>query len=111
MNLFLALSFGLLLSHLNLHPLGLESAIFLTLVQITQMLKKSPLSGNALLIVPLCLILLSMSGILTAIFTQKSFPLMPKLLIESLLSLPIFYLLRLWEERFIVRKEIKLKVG
>jgi len=34
----------------------------------------------------------------------------PKIFLESLLSLPIFYLLRLWEERFTVRKEIKLKV-
>lgn len=109
-NLFLAFIFGLLVAHLTLHPLGLESLIFMIVIQVTQMMSRSPFSTHALLIIPLSFILLSSDLVAISILTQKSIHLMPQVAIESLLSLPIFYLVRVWEERFIIRKEIKLKV-
>lgn len=109
-NLYLAFAFGLLTSHLTLTPLGLNSLIFLTLVQITQVLSKTRLAGNSLLIIPLILILLSVNQLVTSLIIRQTLSLSPKILLESLLSLPILYVVRLWEERFIVRKEIKLKI-
>lgn len=103
-NLFLSFAFGLLIGHLNLTPLGIESIIYLCLVQITQVLSKTRLAGNSLLIIPLSLILLSINHLALNNFT------LPKVILESLLSLPILYIVRIWEERFIVRKEIKLRV-
>lgn len=99
-NLFLAFAFGLLIGHLNLTTLGLTSVTYLIIAAIVEGLSKSRLAGNPLLIVPLTFGLLLGSQV----------TLFPKIFLESLISLPIFYLVKIWEERFIVRKEIKLKL-
>ncbi len=109
-NLHLALIFGLLISHLNLTTLGFDSLLFVIFVQITQVLSKTRLAGNSLLIIPITFILLTLSESLSSVFLHQSLKLFPKILLESLLSLPILYVIRLWEERFIVRDNIKLKV-
>ncbi len=98
-NLYLAFIFGLLVSHLTLTTLGLQSILFLIFVAITQSLSKSRLSQNALLIVPICFAAIGINQIVVSTNIYGGF-----------LSLPIFYLVRLWEERFIVRKEIRLKI-
>ncbi len=109
-NLYLAFIFGLFLSHLHLITLGLNSLIFIVCVQITQGLSKTRLAGNSLLIVPITFVLLSIFGILTSVFLNQSINLFPKVLLESLISLPILYILKVWEERFKVSGDIKLKM-
>lgn len=109
-NLFLAFGFGLLNAHLNLTPMGLQSFINLILIVFTEGLSKSKLAGNSLLIIPLSLILLSVNQIALSIIIGQTIALFPKILWESILALPLFYLVKLWEERFIVRGEIKLKI-
>lgn len=109
LTLYLSLGFGLLVSHLDLSPLGLQSVVYLILTTLTGSLSKSPLAGNSLLIIPISLVLLYLNQI-TISFTAHQTMELSKVIFESLLSLPILYLVRLWEERFIVRKEIKLKV-
>lgn len=108
-NLYLSFAFGLLISHLNLESLGLQSLIYLIIIAATESLSKSRLAGNPLLIIPISLILLSLNQIMNSLISHQTFEL-SKLIFASLLSLPILYLVRLWEERFIVRKEIKLKI-
>lgn len=108
-NLYLSFAFGLLTAHLNLTNLGFQSLIYLAVVQVTQILSRSRLAGNPLLIVPVSLVLLSFNQIANLYINQSSFDL-SKIIIASLLSLPILYAVRIWEERFIVRKEIKLRV-
>ncbi len=109
-NLFLAFGFGLLNSHLNLTPLGLQSLIYLGLVSATESLSKSRLTGNPFLIIILSFILVNINQSLLSFFTRQSFQIFPKSLIEAFVSLPIMYILRFWEERFVVRRDIKLKV-
>ncbi len=109
-NLYLAFAFGLLTSHLTLTPLGLNSLIFVILVQITQVLSKTRLAGNLLLIIPLIFILLSAKELISLFLIRQTFSLSPTILLESLLAFPILFVVRLWEERFVVRKEIKLKI-
>ena len=109
-NLLLAFGFGLLNAHLSLTTMGIQSLIYLTLVLMTQSLSKTRLAGNSLLIVPLSLFLLSINQMLMALFLHHSVQLFPKVFIEVTLSLPILFLIRFWEERFIIRKEIKLRV-
>ncbi len=109
-NLFLAFGFGLLNSHLNLNLIGFSSLTYLILVTATQSLSETRLAGNSLLIIPLTLILCSINQAVLSIFIHTSPQLFPRVLWEAVLSLPTLYLVRLWEERFIVRKEIKLKV-
>ncbi len=109
-NFYLALGVGLLISHLNLNVLGFDSLIYLMVVQITQALSKTRLAGNSLLIIAITFILLTLSHLISSLFLHQSINLFPKVLIESLISLPILFGLRLWEERFIIRREIKLKM-
>lgn len=109
-NLYLAFIFGILISHLNLVTLGFNSLIFIICVQLTQGLSKTRLARNSLLIIPITFVLLGIFGILTSIFLNQSLNLFPKVLFESSISLPILYVLRIWEERFIVRGDIKLKM-
>ena len=108
-NLYLAFAFGLLTSHLNLTGLGLYSLIYLITVQIVQLLSKSNLAGNPLLIMPISLSLITLSRTAESIVSHTAFN-FSGVIIASILSLPIFYLIRIWEERFVIRKEIKLKV-
>ncbi|TSC88256.1 MAG: Uncharacterized protein G01um10147_161 [Microgenomates group bacterium Gr01-1014_7] len=109
-NLTAVFCFGLLISHLTLQPLGYLSLIYLILVQATLVLSKSRLSANPFLIIPLTGVLSTLNLTAVALLAHQSTVLMPQIFIESFLALPIFYSLRLWEERFIVRKEIKLRV-
>lgn len=107
-NLILAFAAGLLVSHLSLSPLGFQSVIFLILIQITLVLSKSQVASHPLFIIPLTFILLTLNDL--ALFRVINFIFLPSRVLESLLSLPIFYLIRLWEERFIVKKDIKLRL-
>ncbi len=109
-NLILAFGFGLFISHLSLQPLGFKSLIYLILIQLTQILSKSRLSASQFLIMPATAILSSIDLISTSFLNHQSPQLLPEVLFESLVSLPIFFLVRVWEERFIVRKEIKLRL-
>lgn len=108
-NLYLAFAAGLLTAHLNLTGIGLQSIIYLSSVQATQILSRLRLAGNPLLIVPISFCLLSLNQLVNSIINHQAVE-FPNVIIASLLSLPILSWIRLWEERFIVRKEIKLRV-
>lgn len=96
--LYLAFFFGLLLSHLNLQPLGLTSLQFLLFVQVTQTLGRRPFAGHPFLIIPLSFVFTLVEG---NVYLA---------MVSAIVSLPIFYFLRLWEERFAPPKEIKLRL-
>lgn len=108
-NLFLAFGFGILDSQLSLITLGFISILYLILVQATQVLSKTRITSNSLLVIPIIFALLFFHQIAISNFTHQS-PEFLKIFLESLLSLPIFYIVRFWEERFVIRKEIKLRV-
>ncbi len=109
-NLYLAFAFGLLISHLDSSAWGLQSLIYLVLIAAAGGLAKSRLTGNPLFIVPLSFILVSINQIALSLYLHQSLHLFPKNLFESLLALPILYLVKLWEERFIVKRDIKLRI-
>lgn len=109
-NLYLAFGFGLLISFLQLTPLGLLSIIYLTIIQFTQLSTRFPLIRRSFLIVPLSLALLSLNQFANYIFFHQSLQLFPRVAIEAFLAWPILFLIKLWEERFVVRKEVKLKI-
>lgn len=101
-SLYLGFAFGLLIGHLNLTGLGITSLVYVLIIAATQVLSKLRLASNPLLIVPISFVFLSLDQLVTWDISRIIF--------SSLLSLPIFFLIRLWEERFIVQKEIKLKL-
>ena len=108
-NLYLGFAFGLLVSHLSLGSLGIQSIIYLFAVQATQVLSRIRLASNPLLIVPVSLVFLSLNQAANLAVSHQALEL-SKIFFMSLLSLPILYGLKVWEERFIVREEIKLKI-
>lgn len=110
-NLYLSFGFGLFISNLNLWQLGVESCVYLIIIQMVHSLSKTRFASNSLLIVPISLFFLSFDQILISLFTRGSLVIWPKVFIEAIVALPAFYVIRVWEERFIVRKEIKLKVS
>lgn len=99
-NLLLAFGFGLLNAHLTLGNLGFQSLLYLILIQVAQIFSRWRFSTHWLLIYPLTVILL-------LIYT---FQFSPQIFIESVFSFPIFFMVKLWEERFITKKDIKLKL-
>ncbi len=109
-NLYLAFTFGLLSSFFNQSTLGLESILYLLIVEATHIFSKSRFADNSLLIIPLTLVFLSANQSLLAWAGHESIVLFPNLIWEVLLSLPLFYMVKFWEERFVVSRGIKLKV-
>lgn len=108
-NLYLTFFFGIFISHLNLSSIGFQSLIYLILVEATEILSKLRLAGNPVLIVPLSFFFMIFNQFANSILSRSSFE-FSKVIIACFLSLPILFLVKLWEERFIVRKEIKLKM-
>lgn len=109
-NLFLAFAFGLFVSHLNGNLLGFQSIIYLLIIFSTHLISKSRFSKNAYLFIPLSLVFLSFNALAFSFFENQSSNLFPKVALETMLCIPAFTLLRFWEERFIVKREIKLRV-
>lgn len=107
-NFYLAFAFGLLVAHLNTVSLGLQSIVYMIIILMTESLSKIRLAGNPLLIVPVSLVFLFLNQVVFSIINHQSLEI-SNLIFASLLSLPILYLVRFWEERFVVRKEIKLR--
>lgn len=108
-NLFLGFGVGLLISYLSNSPLGFYSLIFLVLIELTQLFRKTPLAGHFLVIAPLMFIMLSLQALALLIFLHQSINWL-QILVEGLLALPLYLVIKIWEERFVVRGEIKLKV-
>jgi len=73
------------------------------------MLSKIRLAGNPLLIVPITLVFLSLNRIINSLLSHTTWE-FSGVILTAFLSLPTLYLIRFWEERFIVRKGIKLKI-
>ena len=102
-NLILAFFTGLFLSHLQNQPLGLNALIFLILVEAVYLWSKTTFSHNLWTAFPVIGIFLFVAEFVTDKHYAN--------IIWELLLVPLIYLsVRFWEERFIVRRETKLKL-
>lgn len=108
-NLYLAFAFGFFTAHLDLINLGLNSIMYLLIIQATQQLSKWSFSGHPLLIVPISFVLLFFYQFVNDYIAQQGL-IVQQIIFTALISLPIFFLIRLWEDRFVVKKDIKLKI-
>lgn len=108
-NYYLALLAGITLGILSTVNLGFWALIFLIVVWITHLVRKLPITANFFTILPVSF------GIILIVTLLESFFLNQKInnwiiIIESILTLPLFVLIKIWEERFVVRDDIKLKL-
>ncbi|MDO8638949.1 MAG: hypothetical protein Q7R43_05210 [Candidatus Daviesbacteria bacterium] len=109
-NYFLAFFFGLLVSLLLGYPLGLLSLIYLFAVFISHIIKTTDLAAYWIVVLPLTFFLLLFEQLILKLLNISNFNL-TRLIIPTILVLPTYFIVRFWEERFIVTKEIKLKMG
>jgi hypothetical protein len=104
-NLILAFGFGIFYSFLNQLPLGLTSLVFITLVELIYLWSKTTFSHNLWTIIPVVGMLLAVADLTAGIPFS-----LPKILIEMALTLPLYLAVRFWEERFIVKRDTRLKI-
>ncbi len=101
-NLYLAFLLGLLLSYLNNSSLGLYSLFFLGLSQVSQIASRSRLGEHILIAIGL------------VVFSQAAFyffmPSILRVIFEIFFAVPLYFLVKFWEERFIIKPDIKLKI-
>lgn len=109
-NYFLAFFFGILVSLLLGYPLGLLSLIYLFAVVMAHIIKTTDLAVYWIIILPLTFLLLSFEQFILQILNISNFN-FSSLMIPIIIILPIYFLVRFWEERFVVAKDIKLKMG
>ncbi len=108
-NLILAFIIGLLVSHLSELPLGIMSLLYIFEVELVQFFKKIPLSGIFISFLIIFFVLF-LNSIFYSIISATTPFIWPKLFIEMLLSIPIYIIWQFWQSRFVVKKDIKLKL-
>lgn len=108
-NFYLAFISGVTLGLFQGVNLGFYPLIFLTVALLTYLFKKSPLSSNLLVTLPLAAFLILGFFFSEEVIFKKSFS-YSQILIETIFILPIYVFIRFWEERFIVSPNIKLKI-
>lgn len=109
-NLYLAFGFGLLMSLLIGFPLGILSLIYLLMIYLVYFIKSTPLAAYWVIILPLTLIISALDQFLENPGLGLGLHL-GYLLRVGAFALPLYLVIRFWEERFIPRSDIKLKVG
>lgn len=109
-NLYLAFLVGLLISFLGNTPLGLNALLFVCFSEVARMTAKSRLAGHILFAASLVFISQMIYYIFNYLVFSESFQIWPMIFIETFFALPLYFLVKFWEERFIVQREIKLKV-
>lgn len=109
-NLLLSFTLGLLTSILGNLPLGVNSAIYLILTYSMQLITTTKLVKNIYTFTVLIFVLAFLHNFLIWWWLGQSIWWV-NILIETMVALPTFVILRFWEERFVVKKEIKLKVS
>ncbi len=109
-NLIIAFGLGLLISLLNHSQLGVESLVFLFFTELVYLISTSTLTRNIYTSVTILGIFLGLYQLIEGLIGRQTIQLWPRIPIEILVSVPTYIVLRIWEERFITRKDIKLKV-
>ncbi len=108
-NYYLAFATGIFIAILSTSNLGFWTLIFLLFVKVIHAVRKVPVTARGVSIIPVSFVLLSLSAGLEYLVFKVSFS-FTSVLISALLSLPIYFLIKLWEDRFIVKPELKLKI-
>lgn len=109
-NYYLAFGVGLLFGFLTIQPLGLLSIFYLLVVFLIYLLKRTTLGTYWPVVIPLVIIFATIEQFLRKIFFDSFVNFIP-VIILTMLALPTYLLIRFWEERFIPRKDLKLKLG
>ena len=110
LNLVLSFGMGLLVSLLTFSLFGVYSLIYLFLIELVDIfIARTNLIDNILVVPILSFFTLISENLILSLFIHRSIELnLAAVLWGTVLSIPIYLILRFWEERFVVR-DIKLK--
>lgn len=108
-NYFLAFFGGILLGLLFPVNLGFYAVIFLVIIKLVSVIRQSGFASNIIIILPLSLLLFTANSFLQGQFLGQTIN-YSLILIETGIMLPIYVLVKLWEERFIVKPHLKLRM-
>lgn len=108
-NYYLAFFFGLLSSFLAGYQLGILSMIYLIIILAINIFRKLQFATHPLIVIPVA------GGALLIDAAIKSFMFSSSvnywsIIAQVVLVIPIYFIVLFWEERFIPKKDIKLKV-
>lgn len=100
---------GILLGILESKNTGFYALFFVIIVKIIHLIKSTPISAYFLTVIPTTLVFsFALNFLKYFFFSQAINYYVP--LVDALLSLPIYFFLKIWEERFVVKSSIKLKI-
>lgn len=108
-SLYIAFFGGLILSFLMQVNLGYYPLLFLLIVKIAALIRNAPVSFNLPVVFFAGMFLIGLSHGLNVIFLQQEFKI-SIYIIESVILVPVYYLVRFWEERFTVATHSKLRI-
>ncbi len=106
--LYIGLIFGVLLGVLSNVNMGFYPMIILLSVKLIEIFKESPLYNNIIFFLPILFIIYLITSLLSSLILDLSFSFM-QVIFETFISIPFYFLIKFWEERFIVHPQVKLK--
>lgn len=108
-NFLLSFIAGIFVALLSSQNIGIYPIIFLSVTQIIYWFKKLPFSTNILLIIPVFLLICTGVSYIEQTIFHQSFNIF-KIIFETLIGTSIFIFVKFWEERFIVKPQLKLRM-
>lgn len=108
-NLYMAFFGGLILSFLTQINLGYLPLVFILIVKLGEFIKTFPLSFNLLMIFVSGSVLIAIASGLNMIFIDQNLNLYIHL-IETILVVLFYFVIKLWEERFVIKSHMKLRM-
>lgn len=109
-DLYLAFGLGLLLALLLGQPLGLLSLLYISLVTMGRLTRKTRFASYWAAVCLLVGLLVILDHLLEGILFSQSFN-VQVLMGELILVVPVYFIVRVLDERFVPQKEIRLKIG
>lgn len=108
-NLISAFFGGVMLSFLTQTNLGYWPLVLVFVTKLGHLLRRLPVSFNPVMVFIAGALQIFLAILINKIFFGTGFEIY-KHLIEALLVVPVYYLIRLWEERFVPKSELRLKL-
>lgn len=108
-NYWLAFGLGLLLTLLTDIKLGSLSVVYILTVVLVYFVKERSVGSHWWVLLPVTMLMLGVDSLIKMMLLGSSLDIFP-ILWQTVLILPVYFCLKIWEERFVVKKEIRLKV-
>ena len=107
-NYYLAFFAGILIGLLNTANLGVWPIIFTAVVFLCHLIRQLPVMNRNLAVIPLTLVLVLVINGLEQLIFHTPFNWVIAI-VSAVVSLPLFFVIKEWEERFIAKPGLKLK--